>query len=368
MNNPNSGSSYPFPLRDRLQLPGVTHRENFEPDRNLTLSALRSPTNALAASSPSLSLLHLPETRVLPLTLSTWDQMAGAGAAGLVASAHQSKIEAIGREKLKNNILLRSLMDQNEQLAKYEEHIRSRMMMLSPTVPVFQGQFMNDSSRFLMGSGIVPSFFTQQLPTRSELTLTKGRSMRGGVIEPFPERLHRLLLEVEAAGRADVISFVANGRAFLIHKPDQFFEEIVPKYFRQSQFSSFKRQLNLYGFEWINSGPHRGGYFHKSFLKDQPELTRKMRRIAVKTSTSDVPPLPDLKGKLTCSDSKQDEMLSFSGPKEYHQDEKPSSSDCKQDETPNSSNSLLDGKPTSSGSKQVQKAQDKNPKLRRSEI
>jgi HSF-type DNA-binding len=108
--------------------------------------------------------------------------------------------------------------------------------------------------------------------------------MRGGVIEPFPEKLHRLLVEVEAAGRSDVISFVANGRAFAIHKPDKFFKEIVPLYFRQSRLSSFKRQLNLYGFELINSGPARGGYFHESFVKDRPELCRQMRRVAIRGS------------------------------------------------------------------------------------
>lgn len=106
--------------------------------------------------------------------------------------------------------------------------------------------------------------------------------MRGGVIEPFPEKLHRLLMEVEAAGLADVISFVANGRAFAIHKPDKFFKEIVPLYFRQSRLSSFKRQLNLYGFELINTGPARGGYYHELFVKDRAELCRRMRRVAVK--------------------------------------------------------------------------------------
>lgn len=111
-------------------------------------------------------------------------------------------------------------------------------------------------------------------------------ALHRGVIEPFPEKLHRLLLEVEAAGRSDVISFVANGRAFAIHKPDKFFKEIVPLYFRQSRLSSFKRQLNLYGFELINTGPSRGGYFHELFVKDRPELCRRMRRVAVKVSSS----------------------------------------------------------------------------------
>jgi hypothetical protein len=96
------------------------------------------------------------------------------------------------------------------------------------------------------------------------------------------EKLHRLLLEVEAAGRSDVISFVSAGRAFQIHKADKFFKDIVPLYFRQSRLSSFKRQLNLYGFELINTGPSRGGYFHELFIKDQPDLCRRMRRVAVK--------------------------------------------------------------------------------------
>lgn len=98
----------------------------------------------------------------------------------------------------------------------------------------------------------------------------------------FQEKLHRLLLEVESAGRADIISFVSGGRAFQVHKPDKFFKDIVPLYFRQSRLSSFKRQLNLYGFELINTGPSRGGYFHELFIKDEPELCRRMRRVAVK--------------------------------------------------------------------------------------
>lgn len=111
------------------------------------------------------------------------------------------------------------------------------------------------------------------------------RRMRGGVIEPFPEKLHRLLSEVEAAGRSDVISFVATGNAFAIHNPEKFFKDIVPLYFRQTRLSSFKRQLNLYGFELISTGPARGGYYHQLFVKDRPELCRRMRRVVVKVGS-----------------------------------------------------------------------------------
>jgi len=93
-----------------------------------------------------------------------------------------------------------------------------------------------------------------------------------------------MLTEVEQCGRGDVISFINNGRGFAIHKPDTFFKEIVPLYFRHSRLSSFKRQLNLYGFEQINIGPYRGGYYHEMFHRDNPETCRRMRRVAVKVA------------------------------------------------------------------------------------
>lgn len=104
-------------------------------------------------------------------------------------------------------------------------------------------------------------------------------------IEPFPERLHRLLREVEATGRTDVISWVHGGQGFEIHKSNEFFRDIVPHYFKQSKLSSFKRQLGLYGFQLFSpnhtkggSGTMKGYYAHELFLRDMPDLCRKMRR------------------------------------------------------------------------------------------
>lgn len=179
--------------------------------------------------------------------------------------------------------ILRSYVDHKMQQARFEDQWRQRLVA-SPADPLMQSAFIGDAS-LLMGQN--PSFGLSRtqltLPSPHELSLRDDtRRMRGGVIEPFPEKLHRLLIEVEQSGRSDVISFIANGQAFAIHKPDKFFKEIVPKYFRQSRLSSFKRQLNLYGFELINTGPARGGYYHEMFVKDRAELCRRMRRVAVK--------------------------------------------------------------------------------------
>jgi hypothetical protein len=85
------------------------------------------------------------------------------------------------------------------------------------------------------------------------------RRNRGGVTEPFPEKLHRMLEAAEREGVADVVSFFSHGRAFAIHKPRRFVNEIMPRFFRQTRLTSFQRQLNLYGFRRISQGPDNGG-------------------------------------------------------------------------------------------------------------
>jgi hypothetical protein len=127
-----------------------------------------------------------------------------------------------------------------------------------------------------------PAYQRRLVDPGEELKLAGNK----GTIEPFPEKLHRLLIETGNAGLESVIAFTDDGAAFEIHKPDRFFKEIVPKYFKQSRLSSFKRQLNLYGFDLIGTGPTRGGYSHRKFLKDKPELCRQIRRRDIKFNSS----------------------------------------------------------------------------------
>ena len=85
------------------------------------------------------------------------------------------------------------------------------------------------------------------------------RRNRGGVVEPFPEKLHRMLESVEREGSTDIVSFHSHGRSFAIHKPRMFVEKIMPRFFRQTRLTSFQRQLNLYGFRRMSQGPDNGG-------------------------------------------------------------------------------------------------------------
>ena len=64
----------------------------------------------------------------------------------------------------------------------------------------------------------------------------------------FPVVLHQLLEAADEQGYSDIISWQPHGRAFHVHDPKRFVAEVMPRYFRQTRFSSFQRQLSLYEF------------------------------------------------------------------------------------------------------------------------
>jgi len=90
-----------------------------------------------------------------------------------------------------------------------------------------------------------------------------------------------MLKETEEAGKTDIVGFYPHGRAFGVFDMEKFVTEIMPKYFKQTRWNSFARQLNLYGFLRIGSGPDAGGYYHELFLKGRPTLCMHMRRVGV---------------------------------------------------------------------------------------
>jgi hypothetical protein len=48
--------------------------------------------------------------------------------------------------------------------------------------------------------------------------------------------------------------------------------------FNQSKYTSFQRQLNLYGFSRIKEGADSGGYYHRLFLRAYPDLCKHINR------------------------------------------------------------------------------------------
>ncbi len=99
---------------------------------------------------------------------------------------------------------------------------------------------------------------------------------------PFPWKLHRILDDADAKGFNDIISWVPSENGFKVHKTKQFDEEIMPKYFDKTKYKSFQRQLNMWGFDRVGSGPYKGAYLHEFFIRGQPKLCESMQRTKIK--------------------------------------------------------------------------------------
>jgi len=91
-----------------------------------------------------------------------------------------------------------------------------------------------------------------------------------------------MLQELQKDGFDHIISWRPHGRAFMVVDQEAFAKEILPLWFRQSKYSSFQRQLNLYGFKRVGSGTDKGSHYHEHFLRGMPCLTSKIVRTKVK--------------------------------------------------------------------------------------
>jgi len=106
-------------------------------------------------------------------------------------------------------------------------------------------------------------------------------------------KLHAILDQVEEDGLSHVISWQPHGRCFVIHKPKEFTDHVMPKYFRQTKLTSFQRQLNLYGFSRLTIGKDNGGYYHELFLRGMVFLAKKMSRTKIKGTKFKAASSPD---------------------------------------------------------------------------
>lgn len=120
-------------------------------------------------------------------------------------------------------------------------------------------------------------------PEAKDFYVLPSQESRSGSNIAFPVILHRLLESAVDEGFEEVISWQPHGRAFLVHDHERFVKEVMPNYFRQTRFSSFQRQLSLYGFlRLTHKGPDSGAYYNEHFLRGLPHLCTQMHRTRVK--------------------------------------------------------------------------------------
>ena len=77
-----------------------------------------------------------------------------------------------------------------------------------------------------------------------------------------------MLDDAVGQGLDHAVSWEMNGSAFKVHDPRVFVKVIMGRYFNQTKYKSFQRQLNLYGFVRITWDPNKGCYRHEIFHRD----------------------------------------------------------------------------------------------------
>ncbi|KAG9457386.1 hypothetical protein H6P81_001894 [Aristolochia fimbriata] len=90
---------------------------------------------------------------------------------------------------------------------------------------------------------------------------------------PFLLKTHML---VDDPATDEIISWSPEGTSFIVWQPAEFSRDLLPTLFKHSNFSSFVRQLNTYGFRKASSG--RWEFQNDLFRRGERELLSEIKR------------------------------------------------------------------------------------------
>ncbi|XVE64190.1 hypothetical protein DITRI_Ditri07aG0081700 [Diplodiscus trichospermus] len=113
-----------------------------------------------------------------------------------------------------------------------------------------------------------------------EATTVGGASQRS-LPTPFLTKTYQL---VDDQTIDDFISWNNDGSTFIVWNPTVFARDLLPKYFKHNNFSSFVRQLNTYGFRKVV--PDRWEFSNDCFRRGEKRLLYEIQRQKISSPTA----------------------------------------------------------------------------------
>jgi len=109
--------------------------------------------------------------------------------------------------------------------------------------------------------------------TTSNKRKRKNGSNRTRPVSAFLQKLFQIVNH-----EAPYCKWNKDGDTIIVLSPDKFSAEVLPKYFKSNNFSSFVRQLHFYGFRKTDKDKNSWEFQHAKFLRGQPKLLSEITR------------------------------------------------------------------------------------------